>query len=43
MTGKPSRQEKWRAHPDYQRPLHVVWLCRAHHKQLHAQQRGARQ
>jgi len=23
-------------HPDYSRPLSVVWLCPAHHKQLHA-------
>lgn len=23
-------------HPDYSRPLDVVWLCRAHHKQAHA-------
>jgi hypothetical protein len=22
-------------HPDYDRPLDVVWLCPAHHKQLH--------
>lgn len=22
-------------HPDYSRPLDVVWLCRSHHKQLH--------
>lgn len=24
-------------HPDYDRPLHVVWLCRKHHKQVHSQ------
>ena len=24
-------------HPDYSRPLSVVWLCPAHHKQLHGQ------
>lgn len=24
-------------HPDYDRPLDVVWLCVAHHKQLHAE------
>jgi len=23
-------------HPDYSRPLDVVWLCPAHHKQVHA-------
>jgi hypothetical protein len=23
-------------HPDYSMPLDVVWLCPAHHKQLHA-------
>lgn len=23
-------------HPDYSRPLQVVWLCQAHHKQAHA-------
>jgi hypothetical protein len=23
-------------HPDYDRPLEVVWLCQAHHKQAHA-------
>lgn len=23
-------------HPDYDRPLDVVWLCPAHHKQVHA-------
>ena len=22
-------------HPDYSRPLDVVWLCQAHHKQAH--------
>jgi hypothetical protein len=22
-------------HPDYSRPLHVVWLCREHHRALH--------
>lgn len=24
-------------HPDYDRPLDVIWLCQAHHKQLHAE------
>lgn len=23
-------------HPDYSRPLDVVWLCQSHHKQAHA-------
>lgn len=23
-------------HPDYDRPLDVVWLCRPHHQQAHA-------
>lgn len=23
-------------HPDYEKPLQVVWLCAAHHKQSHA-------
>lgn len=23
-------------HPDYERPLDVVWLCQPHHKQAHA-------
>ncbi len=23
-------------HPDYSRPLDVVWLCQAHHRQAHA-------
>ena len=23
-------------HPDYDRPLDVVWLCQSHHKQAHA-------
>jgi hypothetical protein len=26
-------------HPDYSRPLDVVWLCPAHHKQAHAMYR----
>lgn len=26
-------------HPDYDQPLDVVWLCPAHHKQLHAEHR----
>ena len=24
-------------HPDYSKPLEVVWLCQTHHKQLHSQ------
>ena len=28
-------------HPDYDRPLDVVWLCAAHHKQAHAATREA--
>lgn len=23
-------------HPDHANPLHVQWLCRSHHKRLHA-------
>lgn len=30
-NGKPEAH-----HPDYSRPLDVVWLCSAHHKQAHA-------
>lgn len=26
-------------HPDYDRPLDVIWLCPSHHKQLHAEAR----
>jgi hypothetical protein len=25
-------------HPDYAKPLDVVWLCRVHHRELHKQQ-----
>lgn len=28
-------------HPDYSRPLDVVWLCSPHHKQAHAIARAA--
>lgn len=28
-------------HPDYDRPLDVVWLCRKHHKAAHPRKRGA--
>jgi hypothetical protein len=24
-------------HPDYSKPLDVVWLCRPHHRQLHSE------
>lgn len=41
--GKLKRQPCWVCgskahahHPDYDRPLDVVWLCPAHHKQAHA-------
>ena len=27
-------------HPDYSRPLDVVWLCSLHHKQAHAVTKG---
>ena len=27
-------------HPDYSKPLQVVWLCRKHHKAHHRAQRG---
>lgn len=30
-NGKPEAH-----HPDYSRPFDVVWLCPAHHKQVHA-------
>ena len=25
-------------HPDYSKPLEVIWLCPAHHRMIHAQQ-----
>ncbi|MCC5968382.1 MAG: hypothetical protein JJU15_00360 [Pararhodobacter sp.] len=28
-------------HPDYDRPLFVVWLCRAHHRAVHYRKGGA--
>jgi len=27
-------------HPDYSRPMDVVWLCRRHHKAAHAKSRN---
>ena len=27
-------------HPDYSKPLDVVWLCSSHHKQAHALTKG---
>lgn len=43
-TGALERQPCWECgtdrtvahHPDYDRPLDVVWLCQPHHKQTHA-------
>jgi hypothetical protein len=42
-SGKVKKQPCWVCgdkalahHPDYDRPLDVVWLCQAHHKQTHA-------
>jgi hypothetical protein len=42
-TGKLKKQPCWMCgcnavahHPDYDRPLDVVWLCQPHHKQAHA-------
>jgi len=26
-------------HPDHDKPLEVIWLCRKHHRQLHAAER----
>lgn len=41
--GKVKKQPCWVCgekavahHPDYDRPLDVVWLCQPHHKQAHA-------
>lgn len=41
--GKVSKQPCWVCggkaeahHPDYDRPLDVVWLCPEHHKKAHA-------
>lgn len=30
-------------HPDYDRPLEVVWLCQEHHKQAHSLVKGGEQ
>ena len=27
-------------HPDYSKPLYVIWLCRLHHRQRHAEIRA---
>ena len=27
-------------HPDYSKPLEIIWLCRQHHKQLHRESAG---
>lgn len=42
-AGRLQRQPCWICgakavahHPDYDRPLDVVWLCQPHHKQAHA-------
>lgn len=42
-TGRLKKQPCWVCgekavahHPDYDRPLDVVWLCQPHHKQAHA-------
>ena len=42
-SGKIKKQPCWVCgekavahHPDYDRPLDVVWLCQPHHKQTHA-------
>ncbi len=42
-AGRLKRQPCWVCgekalahHPDYDRPLDVVWLCQPHHKQAHA-------
>lgn len=42
-SGKLKKQPCWVCgekavahHPDYDRPLDVVWLCQPHHKQTHA-------
>jgi hypothetical protein len=29
-------------HPDYDRPAHVQWLCRRHHRELHRKEREGR-
>lgn len=43
QAGRITRQPCWVCgekavahHPDYDRPLDVVWLCQPHHKQAHA-------
>jgi hypothetical protein len=40
-TGKIARQNCWCGkvgeahHPDYSKPLEVIWLCSEHHAQVH--------
>jgi len=48
-TGELLRQPCWACgeiaqahHPDYSRPLDVVWLCDKHHKEVHAMERDLR-
>ena len=36
VCGKPETDGH---HPDYDRPMFVRWLCRLHHRQLHARER----
>ena len=38
VCGEPDSEAH---HPDYHRPLAVQWLCRAHHKQAHAEEKAA--
>lgn len=49
-SGKLKKQPCWVCgcnavahHPDYDRPLDVVWLCQPHHKQAHAIAKDAHQ
>lgn len=36
VCGNPEAQKH---HSDYNRPLRVIWLCRTHHRLMHAEQR----
>lgn len=38
VCGSPAQMH----HPDYSKPLEVVWLCVKHHRELHQAQRGKR-